>query len=183
MAARSPAPGRGLLERFGRDVQLPRPEPAPQRWPTGAAYGSYTHFCSNACAAWSNAALDAIGGFQPTLVSEETIAVAELLARGERIAYVAEAIGQHAHRLDLAGASAASSTSATAAASTTGCCSRARATAGAGGGSPRAVLRRRLPRAARGRCPDPGTSSRLELARLPHRPARAIACRWRWLAA
>ena len=45
-------------------------------------WGSYTRFCSNASAAWSNAALDRIGGFKPTLVSEETIAVAELLAAG-----------------------------------------------------------------------------------------------------
>ena len=67
-------------------------------------HGSYSRFCSNACAAWSNAALDAIGGFKPTLVSEETIAVTELLARGGRIAYVAEATVEHAHRLDLAGA-------------------------------------------------------------------------------
>ena len=67
-------------------------------------HGSYSRFCSNACAAWSSTALDAIGGFKPTLVSEETIAVAELLARGGRIAYVAEAAVLHAHRLDLAGA-------------------------------------------------------------------------------
>ncbi|HEX2529574.1 MAG TPA: glycosyltransferase [Geminicoccus sp.] len=54
--------------------------------------GSSVHFCSNAWAAWSNAALDRIGGFQPTLVSEETIAVAKLLRIGERIAYVAHAV-------------------------------------------------------------------------------------------
>lgn len=89
-----------LVERFGRAFNYP---PTSQLrsmgdWPL---YGSYTHFCSNACAAWSNAALDAIGGFRPTLVSEETIAVAELLARGERIAYVAEAVVRHSHRYRL----------------------------------------------------------------------------------
>ena len=62
-----------------------------------ARLGAYTHFCSNACAAWSNAALDRIGGFKATLVSEETIAAAELLERGERIAYVAEAVATHGH--------------------------------------------------------------------------------------
>ena len=63
-----------------------------------ARLGSGVHFCSNAWAAWSNAALDRIGGFQPTLVSEETIAVAKLLRAGERIAYVADAVVHHSHR-------------------------------------------------------------------------------------
>lgn len=86
----------GIVERLGRAFSYP--EASHLRcltdWPR---YGSYTHFCSNACAAWSNPALDAIGGFKPTLVSEETIAVAELLARGESIAYVAEAVVEHSH--------------------------------------------------------------------------------------
>jgi rhamnosyltransferase len=64
-------------------------------------YGAYTHFCSNSCAAWSNAALDEIGGFPPTLVSEETIATAALLRRGHRIAYVAEACVRHSHASGL----------------------------------------------------------------------------------
>lgn len=63
-----------------------------------ARLGSAVHFCSNAWAAWSNAALDRIGGFQPTLVSEETIAVAKLLQAGERVAYVADAVVRHSHR-------------------------------------------------------------------------------------
>ena len=95
-------PGAGLLERMGREFNYP---PGSQLrsladWPL---YGSYTHFCSNACAAWSNRALDRIGGFRATLVSEETIAVAELLRRGERIAYVAEATVIHSHPLGLVG--------------------------------------------------------------------------------
>ena len=60
-------------------------------------YGSYTHFCSNAAAAWSSAALDAVGGFRPGLVSEETVATALILAGGGRIAYVADAIALHSH--------------------------------------------------------------------------------------
>jgi rhamnosyltransferase len=60
-------------------------------------FGAYTHFCSNSCAAWCSAALDEIGGFPPTLVSEETIAAAALLERGHRIAYVAEAAVRHSH--------------------------------------------------------------------------------------
>lgn len=64
-------------------------------------YGAYTHFCSNSCAAWSSAALDEIGGFPATLVSEETIAAAALLERGHRIAYVAEATVRHSHASGL----------------------------------------------------------------------------------
>ncbi len=64
-------------------------------------YGAYTHFCSNSCAAWCSAALDEIGGFPPTLVSEETIATAALLRRGYRIAYVAEARVRHSHASGL----------------------------------------------------------------------------------
>jgi rhamnosyltransferase len=95
--------GAGFLERAGRAFNYPQLSHVrgAAEWPE---HGSYLRFCSNACAAWSNAALDAIGGFKPTLVSEETIAVAELLARGERIAYVAEAVVEHAHAHDLAGA-------------------------------------------------------------------------------
>lgn len=93
----------GLLERAGRSFSYPG-----QSHVRGAAdrhrYGSYLHFCSNAAAAWSSAALDRIGGFKPTLVSEETIAAAELLAAGERIAYVADAVVRHAHRLGARGA-------------------------------------------------------------------------------
>ena len=93
----------GLLERVGREFSYPamshvRAAGDWDRW------GSYTRFCSNAAAAWSNAALDRIGGFKPTLVSEETIAVAELLAQGERVAYVAEAVVRHAHRHGPVGA-------------------------------------------------------------------------------
>lgn len=91
-----PREGAGLVERFGRAFNYPA-EPQLRSlvdWPT---YGSYTHFCSNACAAWLNAALDSIGGFRATLVSEETIAVAELLGRGGRIAYVADAVVRHSH--------------------------------------------------------------------------------------
>lgn len=91
-----PREGAGLLERVGRSFNYPAESQLRSLvdWPT---YGSYTHFCSNACAAWLNAALDSVGGFRATLVSEETIAVAELLRRGGRIAYVADAVVRHSH--------------------------------------------------------------------------------------
>jgi rhamnosyltransferase len=66
-----------------------------------STYGVYAFFCSNACAAYSNAALDAIGGFQKVLLGEDTVAVAQLLREGHRIAYVAEAVVRHSHRYTL----------------------------------------------------------------------------------
>jgi rhamnosyltransferase len=94
-------PGAGLIERFGREFNYPdwAHVRGIEDWPR---HGSYTHFCSNACAAWSSAALDRIGGFRATLVSEETIAAAELLRRGERIAYAADAVVFHSHAHGLA---------------------------------------------------------------------------------
>ncbi len=64
-------------------------------------YGASIFFCSNSCAAWSNAALDEISGFFPVLTHEDAFAVARLLNRGHRIAYVAEAIIHHSHRYSL----------------------------------------------------------------------------------
>lgn len=64
-------------------------------------YGVYTFFSSNSCAAYLNSALDEIGGFQPVLLGEDTIAAAKLLQRGHKIAYVAEAIVCHSHNYSL----------------------------------------------------------------------------------
>lgn len=88
------------IERFGRSFCFPEQSElrSAEDWLTA---GTAAHYCSNACAAWSNAALDAIGGFPTTLVSEETIAVVELLRRGHRIAYVAEAVVEHSHPTHL----------------------------------------------------------------------------------
>lgn len=66
-----------------------------------ATYGIYTFFCSNSCAAYRNAALNEIGGFKRVLFGEDTLAVAELLHRGHKIAYVAEAVVRHSHRYSL----------------------------------------------------------------------------------
>lgn len=64
-------------------------------------YGVYNYFCSNSCAAYLNAALDDIDGFSPVLLGEDTVAVAKLLKKGYRIAYVAEALVRHSHRYSL----------------------------------------------------------------------------------
>lgn len=64
-------------------------------------YGVYTFFCSDSCAAYSNKALDEVGGFQPVLLGEDTVAAAMLLRKQHRIAYVAEATVKHSHRYTL----------------------------------------------------------------------------------
>ncbi len=101
-ARQLPAPDADPIARFGRLFAYPdRSEiRSAADWRTR---GSAAHFCSNACAAWSQAALDEVGGFPPTLVSEETIATVRLLERGHRIAYVAEATVLHSHPTSLVG--------------------------------------------------------------------------------
>ncbi len=64
-------------------------------------YGVYVYFCSNSCAAYLNSALDEIGGFRPTLTGEDTLAVAMLLRKGYKIAYVADAVVKHSHRYTI----------------------------------------------------------------------------------
>jgi rhamnosyltransferase len=85
-----PHPGADLLERLRRAFEYPAE--------AGRAVGSRSRACSNACAAWSSAALDAIGGFRATLVGEDQIAAAALVARGYTIAYVADAVVRHSCR-------------------------------------------------------------------------------------
>lgn len=64
-------------------------------------YGVYTFFCSDSCAAYSNAALDDIGGFSEVLLGEDTVATAKILRQGHKIAYVAEALVYHSHKYSL----------------------------------------------------------------------------------
>ena len=61
------------------------------------SYGAYTGFCSDACCAWLNKALDEIGGFRWVLSGEDAVAAAMLLRKGYKIAYVAEAVVRHSH--------------------------------------------------------------------------------------
>lgn len=64
-------------------------------------YGVYTFFCSDSFAAYSNKALNEIGGFKRVLLGEDTVATAELLKKGHKIAYVAEAVVKHSHEYSL----------------------------------------------------------------------------------
>jgi rhamnosyltransferase len=95
-----PRRGADPIEAFNRAFNYPA-ESHSRSLADWQRYGGYTHFCSNSCAAWLSSALDEIGGFPPTLVSEETIAAAMLLERGHRIAYVAEATVRHSHATAL----------------------------------------------------------------------------------
>lgn len=64
-------------------------------------YGVHTFFTSNSCAAWSNQALDSIGGFKTTLTNEDYFACAELLKKGYKVAYVPKAVVSHSHKYSL----------------------------------------------------------------------------------
>lgn len=92
--------GAGPLEVFARDFNYPC-ESQRRSFADLGDYGVYTYFCSSTCAAYSNAALDAIGGFRPVLTAEDTLAAALMLRRGYQIAYVADAVVKHSHRYSL----------------------------------------------------------------------------------
>ncbi|MCX7089219.1 MAG: glycosyltransferase [Methylococcales bacterium] len=64
-------------------------------------FGVYTFFCSNSCAAYRNSALDEVGGFKRVLTNEDYFAVADLLQKGYKIAYVPDAVVIHSHRYTL----------------------------------------------------------------------------------
>jgi rhamnosyltransferase len=60
--------------------------------------GSSIYFCSNTFAAYSNVALDQIGGFSKVSFGEDALAAAEILNNGGSIAYVPEASVIHSHQ-------------------------------------------------------------------------------------
>lgn len=99
-ARQIPHKGAGLFECFAREYNYPEKSHirSLQDLPT---FGAYTFFCSNACAAYQNSALEQIGGFSPVLLGEDTVAVAKLLKKGHAIAYTADAVVQHSHSYTL----------------------------------------------------------------------------------
>jgi rhamnosyltransferase len=99
-ARQLPHDGADFFETFPRAFNYPAQSEV--RTPDDVArLGPAAFFCSDSCAAWSNAALDTIGGFETTLTAEDTIAAARLLAAGYKLAYTAEALVQHSHRYTL----------------------------------------------------------------------------------
>ncbi|MGV0761685.1 glycosyltransferase family 2 protein [Tistrella mobilis] len=99
-ARQIPHTGAGFFESFAREFNYP-PQSHVRSYDERAKWGSFLYFCSDSCAAWSNPALEAIGGIGPTLTMEDAINTAKLLRRGHRIAYVAEAVVHHSHTYTL----------------------------------------------------------------------------------
>lgn len=99
-ARQIPHTGADFLETFGRTFNYPK-ESHIRSLSDLHRYGVYTFFCSNSCAAYLNSALNDIGGFSSVLLGEDTVAVAKLLRKGYRVAYVAEALVHHSHRYNL----------------------------------------------------------------------------------
>jgi rhamnosyltransferase len=99
-ARQLPHAGADLFEAFPRSFNYPA-ESQLRSLRDADRYGSFTLFCSNSCAAWSNRALNEVGGFPATLVTEDSIATAKLLNAGYRVAYVAESRVHHSHRYSL----------------------------------------------------------------------------------
>jgi rhamnosyltransferase len=95
-----PREGADFFEAFPREFNYPS-ESHVRSISDAPRYGVYTFFCSNSFAAYSNSALDKIGGFQPILTNEDYFAVARLLLNGGRIAYVGDAVVKHSHRYRL----------------------------------------------------------------------------------
>lgn len=99
-ARQLPHKGAGFFEAFPRSFNYPAQSEI-RCIADVNKYGAYTFFCSDSCAAYLNGALDEIQGFRPILLGEDTIAAAELLKRGHKIAYVAEAEVRHSHCYNL----------------------------------------------------------------------------------
>lgn len=99
-ARQLPHEGASFFEAFPRLFNYPE-ESQIRSLTDYARLGSYTFFCSNSCAAYSQQALDAVGGFPAVLLGEDTYAAAKILRAGGRIAYVAEAKVRHSHNYSL----------------------------------------------------------------------------------
>ncbi len=95
-----PHAGAGFFEAFHRHFNYPN-ESDLRRLQDLERIGRQIYFCSNSFAAYSNMALDEIGGFQKVLLGEDTVAVARLLKKGHTVAYVAEAEVYHSHNYTL----------------------------------------------------------------------------------
>lgn len=95
-----PRRGARAYESFAREFNYPR-DSHYRSIEDKNRFGSYLFFCSNSFAAYSNLALDAVGGFPEVLLGEDTLVCAKLLQAGHRVAYVAEATVRHSHNYGL----------------------------------------------------------------------------------
>jgi rhamnosyltransferase len=96
-----PWPDAHPLEVFNRQFNYPATSklksPADR-----AQLGLKTVFCSNACAAYRPAALEAAGGFPPVIMCEDQYVAGKMLEAGYSIYYAAEALVYHSHNYSLA---------------------------------------------------------------------------------
>lgn len=99
-ARQLPHEGADFFESFPRTFNYP-PRNEVRSLSDVRLMGPAVFFCSDSCAAWSNAALDSIGGFEATLTAEDTIAAARLVYAGFKVAYTADALVQHSHKYSL----------------------------------------------------------------------------------
>lgn len=99
-ARQLPHAGADFFESFPRAYNYP-PTSEIRSIADVSRMGPMVFFCSDSCAAWSNSALDAIGGFEATLTAEDTIAAARLADIGYKIAYTADAQVYHSHKYTL----------------------------------------------------------------------------------
>jgi rhamnosyltransferase len=95
-----PHAGAGFLEAFPRAFHYPARSQRRTIEDT-ARLGIFTFFCSDSFSAYSNQALDAVGGIKPILTNEDYFAVAALLKNGGAIFYQAEAVVHHSHSYTL----------------------------------------------------------------------------------
>lgn len=99
-ARQIPFDGADIFESFPREFNYPDDSQV-RSIEDVKKYGIYTFFCSNSCAAYRNSALNEIEGFDTVIHSEDYFAVAKLLSKGYKIAYVAESIVKHSHKYSL----------------------------------------------------------------------------------
>lgn len=99
-ARQIPHKGSSFFEAFPRRYNYPQKSQL-RSLEDCSRYGVYTFFCSDSCAAYSNSALNEIGGFTTLLLGEDTVATAKILRNGHRIAYSAEALVHHSHDYSL----------------------------------------------------------------------------------
>lgn len=99
-ARQIPRRGAEIFESFPRQFNYPA-ESNIRSIADAEKYGVYTFFSSDSCAAYLNSALDEIGGFRPTLTSEDYFVAARLLRKGHKVAYVAGAVVEHSHAYTL----------------------------------------------------------------------------------
>lgn len=99
-ARQIPHHGASFFEAFARDFNYPAQGHIRSKQ-EASQFGIYSIFFSNSCGAYRNQALDEINGFTHLLLGEDTFAVAALLNKGHRIAYVADAVIKHSHHYTL----------------------------------------------------------------------------------